>query len=192
MLTLDCMDQVYCDGLLTDDAGSLLFMSVWGRDTAISQFLARLTLPDHPDGIGRFIAMGDGERVSVSIPNAKLLDKEQGRASKSLFGDLIQLFVFAAGLRTPDRENRAAWAVYRDGESAVDIWPLIIETCHVPLLPHWRNVLVPEFQVRGWITQLTGYRMGAIGVQLGDPEVESCIERLVQAGALQLSADVSV
>jgi hypothetical protein len=192
MLTLDCMDQMYCDGLLTDDAGSLLFMSVWGRDTAISQFLARLTLPDHPDGIGRFFAIGDGERISVGIPNTKLLDKEQGRASKSLFGDLVQLFVFTEGLRAPDRENRTAWAVYRDGESAADIWPLIIETCHVPLLPQWRDVLVPEFQERGWITQLTGYRMGAIGVQLGDPEVESCIEHLVQAGALQLSADVSV
>ncbi|MCR6651273.1 MAG: hypothetical protein NVV73_07180 [Cellvibrionaceae bacterium] len=192
MLTLDCMDQVYCDGLLTDDAGSLLFMSVWGRDTAISQFLARLTLPDHPDGIGRFIATGDGERISVSIPNAKLLDKEQGRASRSLFGDLVQLFVFAESLRAPDRENRAAWVVYRDGESAVDIWPLMIETCHVPLLPQWRDVLVPEFQARGWITQLTGYRMGAIGVQLGDPELESCIEHLVQAGALRLSAEASV
>lgn len=192
MLTLDCMDQVYCDGLLTDDAGSLLFMSVWGRDTAISQFLARLTLPDHPDGIGRFIATGEGERILVSIPNAKLLDKEQGRASRSLFGDLVQLFVFAEGLRAPDRENRAAWAVYRDGESAVDIWPLIIETCHVPLLPQWRDVLVPEFQARGWITQLTGYRMGAISVQLGDPELESCIEHLVQAGALRLSAEASV
>lgn len=192
MLTLDCMDQVYCDGLLVDEAGSLLFMSVWGRDTAISELLARLTLPDHPEGVSQFCVVGDGVRTTVTVPNAKSLEKELGRSPRSLFGDLVQLFVYTEGLRAPDRENRKAWALYRDGDPEVDVWPLIMETCHVPLLSHWRDVLVPEFQERGWISQLTGYRMGAIGVRLGDPELESCIECLVQTGALRLSTEGSV
>lgn len=187
MLLLDCMDQVFCDGLLVDESSNLLFMSVWGRDTAISELLARLTLPDHSDGISWFNAVGDQMRIAVAVPNAKSLQKELGRAPKSLFGDLVQTFVFADGLRSPDRENRSAWALYRDGDLEADVWPLIIETCHVPLLPQWRDVIVPAFQERGWITQLTGYRVGAIGVQLGDPELESCIEHLVQTGALTLS-----
>lgn len=192
MLNLDCMDQVYCDALLVDEAGILLFMSVWGRDTAISELLARLTLPDHPDGISQFRAVGGDVRTTVTVPNAKSLEKELGRSPRSLFGDLVQVFVFSEGLRAPDRENRKAWALYREGDQEVDVWPLIIETCHVPLLPHWREVVVPAFQERGWITRLTGYRMGAIGVQLGDPELESCIEHLVQAGALQLSAEAAI
>lgn len=180
MLTLDCSSDVYCDGLLTDQEGQLLFLSVWGRDTQIAELLARLTLPDHPDGIRSLTAKGEGEVIRVAIPNPKLLDKQQGRVAGSVFGELIQLMVFQRSLQHPDRASREAWAIFRASEaSTIDVWPLIQETCHVPLLPHWRNPVEAAFTARGWIKRVSGYRVGAVGVHLGDDNVESCIEELV-------------
>lgn len=182
MLTFDFNSSVYCDGLLTNDARELLFLSVWGRDTQIAELLARLTLPDHPDGIRSFIAKGDGVSFNVTVPHPKHLDKMQGRIDGSVFGKLIQMFVFARSLQQPDRVNREAWAIYRTNESVLsvpDVWPLVMETCHVPLLPTWKEPVLCAFTARQWITQVNGYRMGAIGVHLGDDSVESCIERLV-------------
>src|SRR3990167_11027618 len=148
MLNLDFNYSVYCDGLLTNQDSELLFMSVWGRDTDITELLARLTLPDHPDGIRSFVAKGDGHAIKVVVPNPKLLDKQHGRSPGSVFGELIQLFVFARSLQQPDRVNREAWALFRIQEGKLDIpdvWPLVMETCHVPLLPHWREPVLAAF-----------------------------------------------
>lgn len=190
MLNLDFNSSVYCDGLLTNQDGELLFMSVWGRDTDITELLARLTLPDHPDGVRSFNAKGDGHAVRVVVPSPKLLDKQQGRESGSVFGDLIQLFIYARSLQSPDRVSREAWALYRVHEGKPDIpdvWPLVMETCHVPLLPHWKDTVLPAFRYRGWISQVVGYRMGALGVHLGDDNVELCIEDLVRNRQIGLS-----
>lgn len=190
MLNLDCHSSVFCDGLLTNQDGELLFMSVWGRDTDIAELLARLTLPDHPDGIRSFTAKGDGQALKVAVPNPKLLDKQQGRAAGSVFGELIQLFVFARSLQQPDRVSREAWALYRvheDTPDIPDVWPLVMETCHVPLLPQWKEPVLAAFRYRGWISQVAGYRMGALGVHLGDDNVELCIEDLVRSRQIGLN-----
>lgn len=190
MLNLDFSSSVFCDGLLTNQDGELLFLSVWGRDTDITELLARLTLPDHPDGIRSFTAKGEGYAMKVVVPNPKLLDKQQGRASGSVFGELIQLFVFARSLQQPDRVSREAWALFRvreDQPDIPDVWPLVMETCHVPLLPQWRDPVLAAFRYRGWISQVAGYRMGALGVHLGDDNVELCIEDLVRTRQIGLS-----
>ena len=182
MLKLDFNSSVFCDGLLTNQEGELLFMSVWGRDTEIAELLARLTLPDHPDGVRTFNAKGDQYTQHVVVPNPKLLDKQQGRATGSVFGELIQLFVFASTLQEPDRISREAWALFQlhdDSTEPPDVWPLVMETCHVPLLAQWREPVLAAFRSRGWITQVTGYRMGALGVHLGDENLELCIEELI-------------
>ncbi|HEC1391362.1 TPA: hypothetical protein R1W70_004882, partial [Pseudomonas aeruginosa] len=38
----ECPD-VMADACVGDDQGNLIFLSIWARDTAIQQFLARLT-----------------------------------------------------------------------------------------------------------------------------------------------------
>ncbi|MFU7548386.1 hypothetical protein ACM9NK_30665, partial [Pseudomonas paraeruginosa] len=39
----ECPD-VMADACVGDDQGNLIFLSIWARDTAVQQFLARLTL----------------------------------------------------------------------------------------------------------------------------------------------------
>lgn len=190
MLRLDCISTVFCDALLTNDKGELMFMSVWGRDTTISELLARFTLPDHDDGIRSFTAHGDGCEMRVSVPSAKLLEKQQGRAPNSLFGDLVQLFLFHRTMKQPDKVNREAWVPYRTDASASsppDVWPLVMETCHVPLLDDWREPVLQAFAEREWISRIEGYGVSAVGVRLNSDDVEPTIEQLVTQGALTLS-----
>ena len=189
MLKLDFNFSVFCDGLLVNHDDELLFMSIWGRDTDIAEVVARLTLSDHPDGVRAFNARGEGVAMRVTVPSPKLLDKQQGRSPRSVFGDLIQLFVYASNLQQPDRVSREAWAIYRIEDTASgppDVWPLVMETCHVPLLPKWREPVLQAFTARRWITQIAGFRMGAIGVHLGDENLELCIEELIHDGQLAL------
>ena len=170
MLKLDFNSSVFCDGLLVNHDGELLFMSIWGRDTDIAETVARLTM-------------------RVTVPSPKLLDKQQGRSPRSVFGDLIQLFVYASNLQQPDRVSREAWAIYRIEDTASgppDVWPLVMETCHVPLLPKWREPVLQAFTARRWITHFVGFRMGAVGVHLGDENLELCIEELIHDGQLAL------
>lgn len=187
MLLMDFSRSVFCDALLTRPNDELLFMSVWGRDTDITELLARLTLPDHPDGIRRFTGKDSITEISATVPSPKLLGKQQGRAPGSVFGDLIRLFIFNKSLEAPDRKSREAWAIYRASEmNKVDVWPLVQDTCHVPLLPSWKDPVLKEFTERGWITNVAGYGVGAVGVHLGSEDVESCIQQLAQNRAITI------
>lgn len=189
MLRLDFTTSVFCDALLTDHQGDLLFMSVWGRDTDIQEVLAKLTLANNPDGVRSFNAKGDGIAMRVNVPNQNLLDKQQGRAGGSVFGQLVQAFVYTISIQQPDRVNRVAWALYRcldDQQQPPDVWPLVMDTCHVPLLPAWREPVLTTFRYRGWIREIKGYRMGAVGVDLGDDNVELVIEELAASRRIQL------
>ncbi len=55
--TLYCIDEcadLMADACIRDEQGNLIFISVWARDTAIQQFLARLTLSHDEDGLDQF------------------------------------------------------------------------------------------------------------------------------------------
>src|SRR3546814_11896255 len=49
----ECSD-VMADACVGDDQGNLIFLSIWARDTAIQQFLARLTLGRDAQDLARF------------------------------------------------------------------------------------------------------------------------------------------
>jgi len=55
MLAINEVNDVYCDALVCDE-GYLVFASCWGRDTAIQELLARLTL-----------ATSEGESVNYHL-----------------------------------------------------------------------------------------------------------------------------
>ena len=49
----ECPD-VMADACVGDDQGNLIFLSIWARDTAVQQFLARLTLGRDEQGLEQF------------------------------------------------------------------------------------------------------------------------------------------
>ena len=54
----ECPD-VMADACVGDDQGNLIFLSIWARDTAVQQFLARLTLGRDEQGLDQFHVITD-------------------------------------------------------------------------------------------------------------------------------------
>lgn len=155
---------LYVDACVCDEGRDLVFMSLWGRDTALQEFLARLTLGSAENGLTQFHILQDGRSLPV-FPNADQLEKRTTRQFRStLFGSLVHLWLFDKRCARPDHANHVAYALLeRDAKVAASLWPLIIETCPLPLLPHWQT---PVLEV---LTQLQMLKPlpGAIGAIRG-------------------------
>lgn len=54
LMQVDEAPELFADAVLVDAADNLLFLSLWGRDTALQEFLARLSLPSHEGGLDSF------------------------------------------------------------------------------------------------------------------------------------------
>ena len=178
---------LYADAVLTDDGNNLLFLSLWGRDTAVQEFRARLSLPVHEGGLDNFHLEG---LPFVQIGNPERLVTDSGRTpSQLIFGSLVHLWLYDRLAVEPDRANRRALLLYRpEEESKIGgqtslrdrLWSLVTETCHLPLLPAWRDTLLEAFQAAGWIKTLQGIGVAAYALDLGDDEVEKVVSRLIR------------
>jgi len=71
----ECPD-VMADACVGDDQGNLIFLSIWARDTAVQQFLARLTLGRDEQGLDQSKPL-DLEQVQRVILSEGFLDVEQ-------------------------------------------------------------------------------------------------------------------
>ena len=106
----ECPD-LYVDACVCDEQCNLVFLSAWGRDTVTQEFLARLTLGREENGIDHFHIIVDGRRLPV-FPNQDLLEKRTTRQFRgTLFGSLLNLWLFDRRASAPDRGNHLAFAL---------------------------------------------------------------------------------
>ncbi len=61
----ECSDLM-ADACVCNEQGEFIFLSVWARDTAIQQFIARLTLGRAEDGLDQFHLITDQGALSRS------------------------------------------------------------------------------------------------------------------------------
>lgn len=154
---LDECPDLMADGCITDESGNLVFLSVWARDTAVQEFLARLTLGRAEDGLDQFHLIPEqGSSIPVFIGNADLLEKRITRAfRRTLFGSMVHLWLFDRYCITPDKANTRALAVLPKGTCQHQrLWVLVRETCPLPLLDHWREPVLALLQSRNMLIQL--------------------------------------
>lgn len=142
----ECPDLM-ADGYIGDEDGTLLFLSVWARDTAIQQFLARLTLGSDDEGLDRLrIVIDDtGRSIPTLIGNVGRLDKRSTRVfRRTLFGSIVNLWLFDRRCVKPDKANASALAFLRrsDEDGSSRLWSLVQDTCPLPLLDHWRDTVM--------------------------------------------------
>jgi hypothetical protein len=162
MLVLDTLHDVYCDALVCDD-GYLVFASLWGRDTAIQELLARLSLSLSEGGLTQL--QFDDEHDSrysrlARIGNPDRLDKMSGRMPKAnLFGDIVHLWLFDKRVKLPDYANRQAYLLMLSGQKNVleMTWNLIKDVCHLPLLEHWQDAVLKLMRDERWLKVEEGY-----------------------------------
>lgn len=185
---IDEVNDLYVDAFLLDQT-QLIFLSVWGRDTALQEFFARLTLPKSEQGLREIHLenLDSNQTHFVDIPDSEKMDKTTGRTQSKLFGQLSHVFIYDKLAVKPDALNNRALLFYQDTKP--DIWEIVKEACHLPLLDHWKAVVLAEFQQQGWIQTLNGMGIHAIKIHFIQQEVESLLERRIKEGVLTLKED---
>lgn len=186
LMKISVIGDLYVDAVLVDESSHLLFLSVWGRDTALQEFLARLQLPASDNGIRDFHVTGRDYDRYVQIPNVDALDKTTAKTSKAtVFGQLTQLWVYHESVASPDKVNRRAVMLYQPGET-IDAWPLVQSVCHLPLLDHWRDAILHCCNSRGWMRVLdSGFGVKGLLIELGD-DIKPVITEMIHNNELTL------
>ncbi len=186
LLSLETVYGIYCDAWVVDDDDMLVFASFWGRDTAIQEMLARLTLSAAEEGINQLYLTGETAKT-LRVGNTERLDKLTGRMPKTnLFGDIAQLWLFDRTVREPDYPNRKAYRLVQpnDFDPLHDFWGMIKLVSHLPLLDSWQAVLTQLAKAEGWLKIHEGYNLNALAIELPEQALEEQVTRLIQTGEL--------
>lgn len=147
------MSDLFVDACVRDEAGQLLFMSCYGRDTALQQLLAAFQLKSSSGGLDWFRLEGAtsptrAETVFVGDPGR--LEKFSGRLPReNLFGNLVHSWIYDPAVLRADFSNRSAWVVdpvawsenLRD-QLRARVWQTYQTLSPVPLLEHWCEPLL--------------------------------------------------
>ena len=207
LLSIDECPDLMADACVGDDHGELVFLSVWARDTAIQAFLARLTLGPSEQGLDRFHLVTDlGASVPVIVGNVERLDKRSTRAfRRTLFGSLVNLWLFDRRCVKPDKANATALALLpRTAESRAErLWSMVRDTCPLPLLDHWHDIVLELLTHGDMLTRLPlalgpldGYRLAidvsaltaALGERIRDGRLTSSPSKPAIAAPLVCAA----
>lgn len=154
----ECSDLM-ADACLCDDDRRLIFASIWGRDTAVQEFLARLTLVSGEHGLDHFHLLTD-ENISIPafVGDTTRLEKRQTRAyRRTLFGSLLNVWLIDKRCVTPDRSNGTALALLPKStdQTSLRLWRLVQDTCSLPLLDHWRDSVLDLLRAKSMLTPLS-------------------------------------
>ncbi|MBI6846175.1 MULTISPECIES: hypothetical protein [Pseudomonas syringae group] len=182
----ECPD-LYVNACVCDEQRNLIFLSAWGRDTAMQEFLARLTLGTAEDGLDQFHIVMNGQHIPV-FPDVELLDKRTTRQLRgTLFGSLLHLWLFDQRCAQPDRANHFAYALIDEAQDPFKrLWPLVVNTCPLPFLPHWREPVMSVLTAHNMLQPL----VGAIGpvtawrLSLQLDVLEKALGELIREGKL--------
>lgn len=187
LLTLSAIHDVYADAYLADDSGRLLFLSVWGRDTALQEFLARLQLPRSENGIREFTLHNGEFKRLVSVPNVDELDKITSKTpSNTVFGVLTHLWIYDQLAIRPDHVNHRALILYDIEEGMPDPWPLMKTVCPLPLLDSWKETFLTRCRQQRWIRPLeNGAGVAGLSIELDDA-LEPMMTKMIHRDELTL------
>ena len=187
----ECPDLM-ADGCIGDEHGNLVFLSVWARDTAVQEFLARLTLGRSEQGLDQFHLVTDQASIPVFVGNTDNLEKRTTRAfRRTLFGSMVHLWLFDKRCVKPDKANASALALLPRMVSnpTERLWTLVRETCPLPLLDHWRDDVLTLLRLRDMLTRLP-FALGPLEghrLALDVPALTPALGELIRNGTLGVS-----
>ncbi len=146
------LSDLYADACVRDESGQLMFLSLYGRDTAIQQLLAAFTLKVTEGGLSAFhLQDPKGQAHVVYVGNAERLEKFTGKLPRdNLFGNLAHVWLYDPALIRPDRSNRVAWVLVDSVQHASNpleviwdrAWDLYKLLSPVPLLDAWQHAVL--------------------------------------------------
>jgi len=187
------INGVFVDAFLLDANNEIAFISLIGKDTALQEFRARWSLPASQGGLTDFQIETNDSTIRLFLGEIKKMQMVSGRLSTHLFGDLIQLWLFKELSQKPDYANRQAIQLYRpdDDADAIEdnLWTLIKDLSHLPLLDEWRAVIVDLLIEKQWITTWQGVGLLAHQLHLPEEELALLLHANIQSGALLAEAN---
>lgn len=145
------LSDLFVDACVRDESNNLMFLSVYGRDTAIHQLLAAFHI-GRSDGGFDSIRLRDetnGTVHPVSVQRPDRLAKHTGRLPGNMFGNLVHVWVYDPAMLQPDKGSRTAW-VFLDEAFGQDsrnrlielIWSSYKALSPIPLLDSWQEVVL--------------------------------------------------
>jgi hypothetical protein len=203
MYRIEEFSEIWVDVCLRNSEGQFMFMSIFGRDGSILQFVAAMELGDQARGISRFHLIDDqGARHPVDVGGTQRLSKHATRLPRqNVFGPLNHMWLFDKCLQTPDQVNRIAWVLHAPEGDATDeieqetlmakTWQTLVQLSPVALLEHWREPVIQWCLEKRAIASLDDDvyvaigRVQAVRVSLTDHFVKF-ISTGVQQGLLRL------
>jgi hypothetical protein len=186
--------DLMADGYLADEGGNLIFLSIWGRDTSIQQLLARLTLGAEKDGLNSLHIVGQDDSVNkLAIANVQALEKRTAREyGRTLFGTIVHLWLFDLRCIEPDKANgTAVILVPKDDPILVQrLWAVVQDTCPLPLLAHWRDLVLELLKSRSMLSPLPQAKgpLEGFRLTLDVPALSEALGNLIRADRLRIPA----
>lgn len=192
LMKIEEIGDLFVSAFITDQESNLLCLSLFGRDTAVLEFIARLTLYESDRGLKSIHIWEGNKKHYVRMPETQQQEHKKGRLPKNnIFGDLVQIILFDKTIVEPDKVNKRATMVYRPHHSEEvvksNVWALVKQTCHVPMLDSWKPVILSEFYKQGWVRDIKGIGLNGVSFDLSSPEIESTVTSLIKQRVL--SAD---
>lgn len=189
LLPLNEVPHIMADGYVCDERRSLVFLSAWGRDTAIQELLARLTLKNE-DALTQLTLTDASLNEHMLLPgDTDRLDKRISRHQNTRFGTLLHLWLFDKRCLVPDRANNQAFLLLKhdDSQWSERAWTLLQETCPLPLPEHWRDPVLTLLQSSQMLMPLSGGYGELTGWQLSAdvPRLTGLISEAIMTGELR-------
>lgn len=191
MLRIKQQAGVFCDSFVANDTG-ILFASFWGRNTSLQQFLARMELPVHEDGINQitFKISADIAKTFL-LQDVKNMQKLSGRVANTIYGkDLSHIFIYDRSTIEINRSICKATILYFNNSKIANlaIWHLIKELSPIPLLDTWMLQIINICQQHGYINNVEGFGgVSGLVVQLDEVDFELSIAKMIKAQILSVA-----
>jgi hypothetical protein len=190
------------------DTGALLFGSFWGRDTAVQELLARLSLASSEGGLTA-VTLADVDaperadgQLRIRIDDPGQLAKLTGRMpAANLFGAVAQVWLYVPLAAAPDYAGRRALRLLLADPDLPDVaqrtaafqseaaWALFKSVSPVPLLDDWREVMIQTGVAQACLKFHPGLGIHALEIDLSASDFEAVISDLIRGGQLRLPGD---
>lgn len=176
MYRIDDVTDTYVDALVRDETGMLMFMSCYGRDTALREFMGRVQLgAKSKEGLPtlELRPVGQSGRELVQMGDPRRLEKRMGKLPMNIYGKNVgHLFVFDEAVVQPDYGAKQAWVMTQTKLADADMdkltWQVIQSLSPVPLLPHWQHAVLPRVKQAGMVVDMSATSNTAMSMPLGN------------------------
>lgn len=193
-LILKDIPDLLCDGCVVDSDDNLIFLSVWGRDTAMQELLGKLTIGGSSNmGLTEIRLLNRFNLQShAKLTKDREYDKRTQKFQHPQFGMLNHVWIFDIRMKTPCRTSQSAIVMF-DGE----IHQAVIDDClfenikhltSIPLLDHWKSAVLGIAKAHDMIkdNMVLCRQLKSMTIRINEPVLAEHIGHLIKKNVLTL------